>query len=80
MNRKLTLSVEEKAIENGKLFAARSGTSLSSMVETFLLLLDGQGGILDDIPVSSKLQSLVGIGAGPVTEADYRKHLEVRNA
>lgn len=80
MNRKLTLSVEEKAIENGKLFAARSGASLSSMVETFLLLLDSEGRILDDIPVSSKLQSLVGIGAGPVTEQDYRRHMEARNA
>lgn len=78
MNRKLTLSVEERAIECGKRFAARNDASLSSVVETFLLLLDDGGD--DVLPISPKLQSLVGIGAGSVGEEDYRRHLAARNA
>lgn len=80
MNRKLTLSVEEQAIECGKRYAARNKASLSSVVETFLLLLGDDGDGDDLLPVSPKLQSLVGIGAGPVDERDYRQHLVARNA
>lgn len=80
MNQKLTLSLEQSAIRKGKDFAARNGTSLSQVVETFFLLLDGTGGVVDDVPVSSKLQSLVGIGAGPYDEQDYRRHREAKHA
>lgn len=80
MNQKLTLSLDKTAIERGKRFAAANGTSLSGLVETYLLLLDETGEIVDDVPISAKLQSLVGIGAGPRDEQDYRDHLEVKHA
>lgn len=80
MNRKLTLSVDEVAIESGKRFAASNGTSLSRMVETFLMLLGNTPEEDRLASVSPKIMSLVGIGAGPVSEADYRAHLEARNA
>ncbi len=79
MNKKLTLSVEESAILKGKSFAASNGATLSGLVETFLLLLGKDGQIVDDVPISSKLQSLVGIGSGATTEASYRRHLVEKN-
>ncbi len=80
MNQKLTLCLDRDAIDRGKQFAADNGTSLSRMVETFFLLLDDSGDIVEDVPVSKKLMSLVGIGAGPCVEDDYREHLAARNA
>lgn len=80
MNRKLTLSVEESAIEAGKRYASVRGTSLSQMVETFLFLLGNSPANDRSVPISPNLQSLVGIGAGPADEADYRAHLEARHA
>lgn len=80
MNQKLTLSIEQRAIEQGKRFAAERKTSLSHVVETFLLLLNDDASICDSVPVSAKLRSLVGVGAGPVSEEDYRQHKVARNA
>lgn len=80
MNRKLTLSVEERAIEVGKQYASFHDTSLSHMVETFLFLLGESPQKDKAIPISPSLQALVGLGAGPADEADYRAHLEARHA
>ncbi len=80
MNQKLTLSVDNVAVEAGKRFAAKSQKSLSRLVEDYLLLLGDDGAVTDDILISSKLRSLVGIGSGPYDERDYRAHLERRNA
>ena len=80
MNQKLTLSLDAQAIARGKEYAARQGISLSHVVETYLLLLDGQARLVGEVAVSPKLQSLVGIGAGPCDEQDYRAHLEAKHA
>lgn len=82
MNQKLTLSIDSSAIARGKNYAKKNGCSLSSMVENFLLLLNEDGeDIEEQIPVSSKLMSLVGIGEGNVTENDYKRHkIERHNA
>ncbi len=79
MNQKLTLSVEQAAIEQGKKFATRNGTSLSHIVEVFLVQLGEDNENAPDIPLSKKLQSLVGIGSGTFTEKDYRQHLLAKN-
>lgn len=79
MNQKLTLSIEQNAIMRGKRYAKQHGRTLSSMVEDFLLFLDSQGDIKEDIPISATLSSLAGIGAGPVSEEDYRTHRISRN-
>ena len=79
MNQKLTLSVDSVAVDWGKGFAARNGTSLSGLVESFLLFLGDEGEIAAEVPVSAKLQSLIGIGSGPFDESDYRAHLEARH-
>lgn len=72
MNQKLTLSVDSAAVERGKNYAACQGVSLSGLVEDFLLFLDDEGDIVDSVPISPKLQSLVGIGAGSCDEASCR--------
>ncbi len=79
MNQKLTLSIEQSAIERGKRYAKQQGRSLSSMVEDFFVFLDLSEGKETDIPISSKLSSLVGIGSGTASEADYRAHLIAKN-
>lgn len=79
MNQKLTLSIDSAAISRGKSYAKKNGRSLSSMVENFLLLLDDDTDALrEQIPVSNKLMSLVGIAQGPTTEDDYKRHLVER--
>lgn len=79
MNQKLTLSVDQTAIARGKRFSRENGRSLSSVVEDFLLLLEPSGEIDQEVPVSGKLSSLVGIGSGSISEADYKSHLIERN-
>ncbi len=80
MNQKLTLSIDSAVVDAGKRFASRSQKSLSRLVEDYLLLLGGDGAVIDDVPISSKLKSLVGIGSGSYDEHDHRAHLERRNA
>ncbi len=79
MNQKLTLSIEQNAIACGKRYAKEQGRTLSSVVEDFLLLLDSQGSIQEEVPISPKLSSLVGVGAGPVDEMSFRAHRIARN-
>ena len=80
MNAKLTLSMDKRAIEAGKRAAVRSGTSVSKLVERYLLLLDSQCGVEDMVPVSSGLQQLIGIGAGSCDETDYHEHVLQKQA
>ena len=79
MNSKLTLSLDARAIARGKEYAASRGQSLSHVVETYLLLLDAGERPAGQVEVTRRLQSLVGIGAGPCDERDWRAHLEERH-
>lgn len=79
MNQKLTLSIEQKAIEKGKLYAKENNRTLSSLVEDFLIFLSPDERIRDEIPISNKLSSLVGIGEGNFDESSYRQHLIEKN-
>ena len=74
MNVKLTLRLDEKAVETGKRFAAQQNTSLSQLVQSYFVMLDNPDHEI--IPVSQKLQSLIGIGSGTINETNYRNHLE----
>jgi hypothetical protein len=76
MQEKLTLKLDGKAISKGKRFAARSGTSLSQLVQNYLLLLDDEDSITDMVPISKKLTMLAGIGVGEASVSDYHLHLE----
>ena len=65
MNVKLTLSMDDSVVEKGKRYASRADKSLSQIVRDYFVMLDATtGDIVDDVPISRKLQSLVGVGAG----------------
>lgn len=68
---KLTLSIDETVIENGKRYAKRQGRTLSAIVEDYL-------GTLEDgarTRLSPSVRALMGIGSGPLDEHDYHRHL-----
>lgn len=68
---KLTLSINEQAIESGKRYASAQGRTLSSIVESYLETL----GSVQSTPLAAPVQALMGIGRGPADESDYRRHL-----
>ncbi|MCL2889244.1 MAG: DUF6364 family protein [Eggerthellaceae bacterium] len=78
MNVKLTLRLDDKAIEKGRRYAVSQGTSLSQLVQSYFIMLDDPGH--EALPVSPRLQALIGIGAGGFDESAYREHLERKHA
>lgn len=77
MNVKLTLSLDAEAIERGKRFAREQNTSLSQLVQTYFIMLDDPK--IEVVPVSPKLQKLVGIGSGAYDENDCLERLVEKN-
>jgi len=63
MDTKLTLKLDEKAIERAKEYAGRRGVSLSRMVETYFLSLAGQEEAARPVP-TGVVAELAGILAG----------------
>lgn len=73
---KLTLSVDEAVVERAKRYAAREGTSVSRLVETYLDLLAGSPGKAQD-PLPPITRRLVGVLKGARDDRDsYRRYLE----
>lgn len=75
--RKLTLSVSERAVACGKRYAESNGTSLSSLVDSFLSSLERSAEPSEHI---SAVEALMGIAKGPYGERDCRHHLEGKYA
>ena len=75
MKVKLTLLLDNEAIKKGKVFAKQNNTSLSRLVQQYLLLIGEQSAVVETVPVSAKLQSMLGIGFGSHSETDYYEHL-----
>lgn len=73
---KLTLNVDERAVENGESYARRQGRTLSSIVESYLNSLEPAEGAE---PLPPSVLSLMGIGRGPADESDYRRHLSEKH-
>lgn len=69
---KLTLSVDDRVIGRAKRFAARRGTSVSRLVESYLELVSRPAGDTVSAPVLSRLRGSLS-GAEP---AEHRRHLE----
>ena len=69
---KLTLSVDEGVVERAKTYAAQRGTSVSSLVETFLDLVSTPSKRESRAPVLTKLRGSLRRGS----IADYRKYLD----
>ena len=75
---KLTLSVEESVVERAKRFAERRGTSVSALVERYLVELTrskpaGEPG-LASAPITARLSGL--LRSRKTDPAAYRRHLE----
>ena len=79
MKTKLTLRMEEDAIERAKAYARHRGTSVSQLVEHFFHALEHNGHA--EIPRSPLVESLLGI-ADPdedLSEEHYLRHLEEKH-
>jgi hypothetical protein len=76
METKLTLRIDEKLINRAKMYARKSGKSVSQLVSDFFLLLSSgeEKKLLD---VTPKVKSLRGAFRGANFSLDhYRRHLE----
>lgn len=81
MRNKLTLRMDEAAIERAKRYAAERGMSVSRLVENFFEALDApRSPDSDEFEMSPLVKSLWGILEGAeFDEADYRRHLEKKH-
>lgn len=73
---KLTLNVDESVVARAKRYAARSGTSVSRLVEQFLAIVSGTASKQDDglPPILARLRAeLKGLSPG---SEDYKRYLE----
>jgi len=76
MDTKLTLSMDKKVIEKAKKYAAKENTSLSNLVEGFLIRITGNQG-KEALP--SLVKSLSGVLKSKISggwKEDKMKHLE----
>lgn len=79
MKTKLTLRMEEDAIERAKAYARSRGTSVSHLVEQFFRALED--GSRRDLPSSPLVESLLGIAATDedLDKEHYLRHLEEKH-
>lgn len=76
MATKLTLRMDEKLISRAKVYARRSGKSVSQLVAGFFVSLGAARG-KKEFEVTPKVESLKGVLRGAKLEKeDYRAHLE----
>lgn len=75
MKRKLTLRMDDEAIERAKEYAAGRGISVSKLVENFFEVLETNDE--QEVEMSPLVESLWGTIEGEdVDEEGYREHLE----
>lgn len=78
---KLTLSVDGEVVERAKEYAARQGTSVSRLVESYLDALTRPKSALPELdwskaPILAKLRKdLAGMKVGDDPREEYRAHL-----
>ncbi len=76
METKLTLRIDEKLINRAKMYARKSGKSVSQLVSDFFVLL-GSGEEKKSPDITPKVKSLRGAFRGADFSIDhYRRHLE----
>ncbi len=80
MQTKLTLRLEDRLIRRAKLYAQRSGKSLSEVVAELFGRLNSPDSSPEPEQLSPAVRSLAGALAGrKLSPADYRKHLEEKH-
>jgi hypothetical protein len=72
MDKKLTLSLNQKVIEQAKKYAKRNGTSLSKMIESYFQSITNDQQNENDIKITPLVKSLCGVGKLP-EGFDYKK-------
>lgn len=72
MDKKLTLSLNQKIIEEAKKYAKRNGTSLSKMIESYFQSITNTQQEDTDIKITPLVESLCGVGMLP-DGFDYKK-------
>jgi len=76
METKLTLRIDEKLINRAKIYARKSGKSVSQLVADFFGML-GSGAEKKSFEMTPKVKSLRGAFRGADFNIDsYRRHLE----
>ena len=76
METKLTLRIDEKLINRAKVYARKSGKSVSQLVSDFFALLGPREG-KKSLDITPKVKSLRGAFRGADFSVDrYRRHLE----
>lgn len=80
MGKKLTLRLDEEAIERAKRYASRRGTSVSKLVQRYFERLEGEEDDRDGEPVEESelvgsLRGLLADAGEDVDEEDYYEHL-----
>lgn len=78
MKKKLTLRMDQDAIERAKAYAEERGTSVSKLVEQFFEALVPKTGA-DEVEISPFVASFRGVASGEADEEDYRRHLEEKH-
>jgi hypothetical protein len=73
MDTKLTLSMDEMVIKKAKVFAKKNHTSLSQLLENYLLNVIGKLQNTDTDDISPLVKSLSGVMKLPV-DFDYKKN------
>ena len=79
MNTKLTLRLDEALVRRAKVYARKSGRSVSRLVADYFSLLDGPEatGAVERTPIVSALRGT--IRGAAVDENEYRRHLEEKH-
>ena len=80
MTTKLTLTVEKSVIEKAKMYAKKTGRSLSELIEKYLESITSDENIEDEI--SSKLKKIIGAVKLPENfdeEKELRTYLEKKH-
>ncbi len=76
MQTKLTLRLDDELIRQAKVYAGRSGKSVSQIVADFFALL-GEPVATGEEELTPKVRSLLGaLGNNPLSENDYYQYLE----
>lgn len=76
MNTKLTLRLDDDLIRSAKRYSSKSGKSVSRLVADYFSLIES-GVAVPATELTPRVRSLLGALAGsPVTEQDYRRHME----
>ena len=65
MDKKLTLSLNQKVIEQAKKYAKRNGTSLSKMIESYFQSITNSQHEESTIKITPLVDSLCGVGKLP---------------